>query len=56
MKKGIPYRDTYAAKGSDLYNALMEGNLKLANQIYNATTERMKALTAKEIVFEDVPF
>lgn len=48
MTKGIPYRDTFAAKGSDLYNALMEGDLKKAKQIYEATTERMLALVRKD--------
>ena len=57
MSKGIPFRDTFAAKGSDLYKALVEEkDLKKAVQIYNATTERMKALTKPKDEFEDVPF
>lgn len=49
---GIPYKDTFAAKGSQLYAALTEGPEKdrasAAKKVYEATTERMKALTNKE--------
>lgn len=46
---GIPYKDTFAAKGSELYRALTEGpeneRAKKAKAVYNDTTERMKQLT-----------
>ena len=46
---GIKYKDTFAAKGSQLYAALTEGpeaeRAKKAKAVYDATTERMKALT-----------
>jgi hypothetical protein len=51
---GIPYKDgsgraTFAAKGSQLYAALTEGpekdRAKNAKAVYDATTERMNALT-----------
>jgi hypothetical protein len=45
---GIPYKDTFAAKGSALYEALQEGDQKKAKAIYEATTERMKQLLQKE--------
>lgn len=45
MKNSIKYKDTYAAKGSQLHAALTEGDATKAKQIYNETTERMKALT-----------
>jgi len=41
---GIKYKDTFAAKGSALYEALKEGDMKKAKQIYDATTERLNAL------------
>jgi hypothetical protein len=43
--QGIPYKDTFAAKGSALYEALMEKDAKKAKAVYDATTARMKALT-----------
>lgn len=39
---GIPYKDTFAAKGSALYAALLEGDQKKAKAIYDDTTKRMK--------------
>lgn len=33
-KKAIPYRDTHAAPGSQLHEALTSGDLKKAKQIY----------------------
>lgn len=50
---GLPYKDTFAAKGSQLYFALTEGpeneRAKGAKAIYDATTQRMLALVpAKE--------
>lgn len=45
---GIKYKDTFAAKGSQLYAALTEGpeneRAQKAKAVYTATTERMKAL------------
>ena len=45
---GLPYKDTFAAKGSQLYQALTEGPVKdrakNAKAVYDATTERMYAL------------
>jgi hypothetical protein len=45
---GLPYKDTFAAKGSELYRALTEGPVngraKAAKAVYDATTERMHAL------------
>jgi hypothetical protein len=45
---GIPYKDTFAAKGSELYRALtegpVEGRAKAAKAVYDATTERAYAL------------
>lgn len=51
---GLPYKDTFAAKGSELYRALTEGSsdpaarAKNAKAVYDATTQRMKALYEKE--------
>lgn len=49
---GLPYKDTFAAKGSALYAALTEGPVseraKLAKAVYDATTERMKALVKEK--------
>ena len=42
--KGIPYKDTFAAKGSELYDALTAGDQALAKRIYNFTTARHKAM------------
>ncbi len=58
VKGAIPYRDTIAAPGSQLHKAITEGNLKLAKQVYEATTERFVALTRQrqEEDFPDVPF
>jgi len=45
---GLPYKDTFAAKGSELFRALTEGpekdRAKAAKAVYDATTERMYAL------------
>jgi hypothetical protein len=45
---GLPYKDTLAAKGSSLYEALTDGpeaeRAKKAKAIYEATTARMLAL------------
>jgi hypothetical protein len=46
--KGIPYKDTFAAKGSELYRALTEGTPQQAKQVYDATTARMKSLIEKK--------
>lgn len=50
--KGIPYKDTFAAKGSDLYKALTESKPedrdKNAKKVYDETTVRMKQLYKKE--------
>ncbi len=51
-KKCIPYKDTMAAPGSDLYKALTEAPLdiraKVAKDVYTATRERaMKLLGSK---------
>lgn len=48
VKDAIPFRDTVAAPGSELYKALMENDLQKALQIYNATTERMLKLIKQE--------
>lgn len=50
---GLPYKDTFAAKGSQLYAALTEGPVneraKAAKAVYDATTQRMLAIVpAKE--------
>jgi hypothetical protein len=45
---GLKYKDTFAAKGSQLFLALTEGpadgRAKAAKAVYDATTERMYAL------------
>lgn len=41
--QGVPYKDTFAAKGSALYQALTEGKQDEAKKIYAATTERYYA-------------
>jgi dihydrodipicolinate synthase/N-acetylneuraminate lyase len=46
-KTSIPYKDTHAAKGSELYKALEEGDMKKAKAVYDATTERMKFLASR---------
>lgn len=50
--RGLPYKDTFAAKGSDLYKALTEAppdtRDALAKKIYTETGDRMRALTPKE--------
>lgn len=44
---GLPYKDTFAAKGSELYRALTEGPVELrasnAKKVYTFTTARNKA-------------
>lgn len=45
---GIPYKDTFAAKGSELHKALLEGDQKKAKSVYDDTTVRMKQLQPKE--------
>lgn len=41
--QGIPYKDTFAAKGSQLHAALVEGDAKKAKAIYEDTTRRHHA-------------
>jgi hypothetical protein len=41
---GIPYKDTFAAKGSQLYAALADKDEKKAKQIYALTTASAYAL------------
>jgi hypothetical protein len=49
---GIPYKDTFAAKGSKLYEILTTAPViirdALAQRQYKETTERMYALTPKK--------
>lgn len=40
---GLPYKDTFAAKGSQLHAALIEGDAKKAKAIYEDTTRRYHA-------------
>ena len=42
--KGLPYKDTLAAKGSALYEALIEKDLAKAKKIYDDTTQRFYQL------------
>jgi hypothetical protein len=44
MMRGLPYKDTFAAKGSELYTALDEGREQDAKRIYAITTARNYAL------------
>ncbi len=41
---GVPYKRTFAAKGSALYQAIMDKDDVKAKAIYDATTKRMEAL------------
>jgi hypothetical protein len=41
---GLPYKDTFAAKGSQLYEAITEGRDEDAKKIYADTTARYHAL------------
>lgn len=43
---GIPYKDTFAAKGSQLYDALLVGDAQKAKAIYDDTTRRFHATQA----------
>lgn len=55
---GLPYKDTFAAKGSALYAALTEGpegeRPAKAKAVYTATTERMYACLRKDNTAESV--
>lgn len=44
----LKYKDTHAAKNSDLANALKDKDTKLAEKIYKATTEAAKKLYGAE--------
>lgn len=45
--KGVAYKRTFAAKGSQLHTAIEEGRPEDANRIYAETTARAHALLAK---------
>ena len=51
--KGLPYKNTFAAKGSELYRILTEEKeperSQKAKACYEATTLRMLALVPKEV-------
>lgn len=51
---GVPYKDTFAAKGSKLYEILTTAPViirdALAKRCYDETTQRMYALTPKKEV------
>lgn len=53
---GIEYKDTFAAKGSALYAALVEGKAEEAARIYAETSARYQAvlhgLAVPRVVFE----
>lgn len=41
---GVPYKDTFAAKGSQLHEALANKDVKAAKAIHEDTTRRFDAL------------
>lgn len=45
--QGLPYRDTFAGKGSELHAALVEKDEARAKRVYSLTTARMFALDHK---------
>lgn len=44
----MKYKDTWAAKGSALYNALKDGQKKMAEMIYKQTTAGYASRYTKE--------
>lgn len=40
--RGVRYRDTIAAKGSDLHKALEAGDMKLAERLYNESMREFR--------------
>lgn len=44
----LKYRDTLAAKGSQLYQAIQSGDKKLMERIYKETTANYAKLHSKE--------
>lgn len=43
-----PYRDVYAAPGSELFQALVDGDHKKAARVYEEAKKREKALTTNQ--------
>jgi len=47
--KGIQYKDTFAQKGSELWQALTDGDKQKAKAIYDDTTQRALATYGKDL-------